>query len=758
VSCCAPSAGILPNAGLAEQARDEEIRRGGRRNPDGTVHYSLSVPPIHCGQCMAAIERSVERLPGVASVRVNLSLRRVAFVLENAARSPMPVIEKLAELGYPATPLEAEAGADATTGELLAALAVAGFASANIMLLSVSVWSGADGATRDLFHLISALIAIPAVIWAGRPFYRSAFRALRAGHFNMDVPISLAVFLSLTISIGESLVGAEEAWFDASVTLLFFLLIGRTLDQVMRARARDGVTRLARLSGKGAFVVGADRIDWRPLDEIEPGMRLRIAAGDRLPVNGRIVEGSASFDRSLVTGESAPVAAGPGAELESGVLNLTGPVDIVATSDANTSFLAEIQSMMEAAEHGRGHYVRIADRLARLYAPMVHLAAAIAFVAWLIATGGDWHRALLVATAVLIVTCPCALGLAVPVAHVVSASRLFGLGILMRDGSALERLAEANRALFDKTGTLTTGQPTVESCEISGDIEQRTARALARRSHHPAAAALARHLGGGFEALVEAVKEHPGLGIEAVFEGRTVRLGRAEWVAEIAGDAVLSPAGTAFCLAGRPLRPVVLSETLRPGAATIAADLRKLSIASEIVSGDHAGAVARIGEACLIGSRFAGLMPAEKIDRFEQLRRDGVKALFVGDGLNDSPALAAAHVSFAPAEASDISRQAADFVFTRGDLAAVEEAIGIARATNRIIRQNFALALAYNLIAVPLAFAGNVTPLIAALAMSSSSIVVVANSMRLKWIGRRRAEKSAAATPAAANPAWSGAA
>ena len=462
-------------------------------------------------------------------------------------------------------------------------------------------------------------------------------------------------------------------------------------------------------------------------------MRLRMAAGDRLPVNGRIVEGRGEFDRSLVTGESAPVAFGPGDDIEAGALNLNGSIDLIATSDAGTSFLADIRAMIEAAEHGRSAYVRIADRLARLYAPAVHIAAATAFLVWLVATGGDWHRALLVAISVLIITCPCALGLAVPVAHVIAAARLFGLGILMKDGSALERLAEANRALFDKTGTLTDGRPMVVACEIEAPAERAIAAALAARSRHPASRALAEYLGEALPAEIDDIAEVAGCGIEGRSDGRIARLGRSDWVAEIASAPEGVGNGAAFAMAGAPLRRIALREKLRPGAETIAGQLRQLGIESEIVSGDNAEAVRSVGASCAIASWSAGMPPAGKIARLKLLQQEGHRCLAVGDGLNDSPVLAAADVSFAPAEASDISRHAADFVFTRGDLGAIAAAIRLARVTGAIVRQNFALAIAYNLVAVPLAFAGEVSPLIAALAMSTSSIVVIANSMRLRW-------------------------
>ena len=707
--------------------------------PDGTAEYVLNVPDIHCGGCISAIERGLCGVEGVVAARVNLTLRRVTVKLDTQDRDPGYLFEALARLGYPATPLDNAAGGTGRRSEqsamLLKALAVSGFAAGNIMLLSVSVWSGADGATRDLFHLLSATLAVPAIGYAGQPFFRSAWSALRVGRLNMDVPISLAVLLALGMSLFETFVGGQETYFDAAVTLLFFLLVGRYLDQAMRERARSAVTGIARLAAKGALAVDeAGGLRYLALDEVTPGMRLRVAPGERVPVDARVVAGTSDVDRSLVTGESEPVHAGPGATIEAGVLNLTGPLDVEAVRAAGQSFLAEVMRMMEAAERGRGHYVSIADRMARLYAPTVHLLAGAAFVVWLILTG-DWHVSLQIAIAVLIITCPCALGLAVPVVHVIGAARLFERGILMRDGSALERLAEIDTVVLDKTGTLTSGTPAVELPQLEPG-EAVKMLALASRSVHPASRAVARALAGAGNCEIADVREVPGYGVEGAFGGVRARLGRGAWVGEIAGDAP-DEAGLAFAVAGSPLRRIVLHETLRKDAMETVAELTRAGANVEILSGDAEPAVAAIaGELGIVDWR-AGETPKGKIERMEALREAGRRALMVGDGVNDAPALAASHVSMAPASASDAGRQAADLVFTRDSLSAVSYARDIALRADRLVKQNFGLAIAYNCIAAPAACAGYVTPLVAAIAMSASSVLVISNSMRLSFDEKR---------------------
>lgn len=722
-----------------------QTRASLRQLENGDSHIVLLLPEIKCGGCVSTIERALNAREDVVSARVNLTLRQASVTLAGSDADPMPMIGNLAALGFHATP--ADTGntdtdrKDVAGRQLLRALAIAGFGAANIMLLSVGVWSGAEGQTRETFHLVSALIAVPVVAYAGLPFFTSAIAALRARRTNMDVPISLGVVLALALSLFETLSGGEHVFFDAAVTLLFFLLAGRYLDHQMRERARSAVTGLARLSPRGAMVRQNDgALLYAPLADVMPGALLSVAPNERLPVDAVIVNGSTDLDRSLITGEAMPVSAGIGDTLEAGTLNLTGTVEVRALRCADDSFLAQMMQMQTEAERGRVGYVRIADRAARLYAPVVHTLALVTFVGWMIATGGDWQTSAFVAISVLIITCPCALGLAVPVAHVVAAGRLMGMGILMKDGSALERLAGINRAVFDKTGTLTTGTPTIDA--IPGEAAAHSAvKALAMHSVHPAARAIAARL-SDVAAEVADKTELPGLGVEGVFEGRRARLGRADWVAEIA-DVPAGMASPVFAFEGEAAFSFELTETLRPGAVDAIALFKGSGIPITMMSGDIETRANQIADAIGITDVRYGATPAEKIEMLHVLDREGRRTLMVGDGLNDTAALAAAHVSMAPASAADAGRTAADFVFLRDDLGAVPATWRVACDTAKIVQQNFALAIAYNCIAIPLAVAGLVTPLIAALAMSGSSILVTLNALRLNRARQPRKHRTA---------------
>ena len=712
---------------------------------DGNAMLHLLVENMHCANCIKNIEQSLKSNPAVIDARVNFSSRRLFLRWHPEAVDVDDLVRPVIALGYPLTPYNPELMKTASAEEntkLLKALAVAGFAAANVMLLSVSVWAGIFSedmgpATRDFLHWISALIALPAVAYAGQPFFRSAYGALHAGRVNMDVPISLAVLLATGMSLAETIQGGEYVYFDASVTLLFFLLIGRYLDKAARSKARSAAERLLLLKAVAATIIKPDGTrQVVPVEAVTPGSRVQIMVGDRLPVDGVVTSGRSELDVSLMTGESLPTAVKPGDLVFAGTLNLNAPFEISATKTGDNTLLGDIVRLMEAAEQGRAKYVRLADRIAGFYAPAVHTLAAATFVGWWIFSG-SWQIALLQAVAVLIITCPCALGLAVPVVQVVASGRLLGKGILVKSADGLERLAEIDTIVFDKTGTLTEGRLDLVNRSDISTADLNLAARLARSSRHPLAMAVARAGNGSGMSLD--VEEFPGEGLQATLDGREIRLGSRNWCAVPETNEAATAQGPELwlCAAGQPPVQFLFRDHLRPGVTATIATLRRQGYAVELLSGDRAGVVEELAAAAGIDNWRAGQKPKDKVDRLTELAEQGHKVLMVGDGLNDAPALAAAHVSLSPSTAADISQTAADFVFQGRDLAAVTEAIKVAKFARRLVLQNFSLAFLYNVIAIPLAVVGMVTPLLAAIAMSASSLVVCLNSMRLR-IARER--------------------
>lgn len=701
----------------------------------------LVVPSVHCAGCISRVERSLRQIAGVETARVNLSAKQATVQWDSTVTTLDQLIGALEAEGFDARPLaEADPAEkiEADQGhQLLKALAVAGFAAGNVMLLSVSVWSGAEEATRDLLHWISALIALPAVIYAGQPFFGSAWHVLRHRRLNMDVPISLAVLLAAGMSLYETVTGGQHTYFDASVMLLFFLLAGRCLDHMMRRRARSAVTGLVGLKATSAIVVDDDSSHVRmPISSVSAGMHVFVPAGDRVATDGQIVEGHSDLDRSLITGEAVPEHVGPGDMVEAGTVNISGPLIIKVTANGDDTVLAEIVSLMNAAEQGRARYVRLADRAARIYAPLVHIAALATFLGWLW-WSGDWHVSVLTAIAVLIITCPCALGLAVPAVHVVASGRLFGQGILVKDGSALERLAEVDMAVFDKTGTLTTGKPNLAGMDPMSSDDLAIAAGLACLSSHPLAHAVNQALTarGIVPAKIDEVIEQPGYGMTGMRGGQTVCLGSAEWC-EVSDDAAVqdTPGSQLWLrIESRPARKFTLEDTLREDAAEAVRQLHRQGIRVALLSGDLPPVVEQVARQVGIDEFHARWKPQDKATFIQLHQRSGRKILMVGDGLNDAPALSTAHVSMAPSNACDIAGTASGLVFLGNRLQAVPEAIATAVASRRLVRQNFAFAAVYNLVAVPIAVIGLASPLIAAIAMSASSLVVTANALRLQW-------------------------
>lgn len=696
------------------------------------VDIALSLPSIHCAACISTVERALHATPGVHNARVNLTLKR-AQIQADADLTADDLIQQLKQVGYEAHELDAGALSATQTDKagrnLLMRLAVAGFASMNIMLLSVAVWSGADGVTRDMFHWISAMIALPTILFSAQPFFVNAWAALRHKKLNMDVPISLAILLALGTSLWETALSGEHAYFDAAIALTFFLLAGRYLDHRTRAIARSAAEELAALEVPRAVRIVDGVEETVNVAELAVGDLIRVSPGGRMPVDGTITEGQSELDRSLLTGETLPVFAAPGQHVSAGEVNLTGPLTIQTLAVGRDTSLHRMADLVAIAESGRSRYTSLADKAAQLYAPGVHILSALAFVGWLLYSG-DFRVALNIAAAVLIITCPCALGLAVPAVTTAASGRLFRKGMLIKHETALERLAEVDTVVFDKTGTLTEGTPEVTNLDDVPVASQKIALALAMSSSHPLSQAMKAAIlsSGVAPAMVTDITEVPGYGTQGIWQGQQVRLGRAAWV----GCPQSSQTSAWLKIGDHAALAFTFTDHLREGAQDAVAALKADGKKVMLMSGDTMLAVKTLADRLGIDDWRAEASPRDKADSIQELTSNGAKVLMVGDGLNDTAALAGAHVSISPATALDAARVASDVVLLGASLKPIPEALLTARKATKRIKENFRIATIYNLVAVPLAVAGLCSPLIAALAMSASSITVSLNALRVR--------------------------
>nr|WP_281501476.1 heavy metal translocating P-type ATPase [Kordiimonas laminariae] len=701
---------------------------------DGEYRLELGAEGIHCASCIRLIENALASENEVTYVRVNMTTERLSFSWKGVRERGDALSAKVSKLGYKLHALgdnDKHGETSETEKNLIRAIAVAGFAAGNLMLVSIGLWS-TDAvtmgvATRDLFHWVSALIALPTVIYSGMPFFRSALSVLKEGHTNMDVPISLAVVLASAMSISEVMRSGEHVYFDSAVMLLFFLLIGRYLDARAKGKARTSASRLlSKLAGTAA-ILEEGKIKRVPIMELHSGMTVVVAVGENIPADGTITKGETEVDMSLISGETLPQHVQEDGQVFAGTLNLSAPFEMVVTKASENSLLSEIVRMMEVAEQGAAKYVRLADRAAKLYTPVVHTFGLFTFLGWWLLMGADWQVALLNAVTVLIITCPCALGLAVPVVQVLASGNLLKAGILLKSGDALERLATVDTIVFDKTGTLTLGKPEL----LDGDYAPehlKLAASLAGKSNHPLSQAITRAYDGEIETLD--VKELPGKGLQTEWDGKNVQLGSRRWCGDEnhGGDAVLE---LWLAIDGKPEARFAFADQLRRDTVDVIKKLKKLGVDTYLLSGDRQVVADEIGREAGVDHVTAEVNPTEKSAFLKDLQAQGKKVLMVGDGLNDAPALAAADASMSPSTAVDISQNTADIVFQGEKLMPVYEAVSVARYSTKLVAQNFGLAIIYNIIAIPLAIMGYVTPMVAAAAMSGSSLVVILNAFRL---------------------------
>ena len=735
---------------------------------------NLLVEGIHCAACVWLIETGLKTLPGVTEARVNLTGRRLRVRWDNGRLKLSSLLRRLGDLGFSAVPFDPESAEGALRRQgrdLLYRMAFAGFAMMNLLWVSIALYSGADrGEFRGLFQWVGCALATPTLLYSGYPFYQGAWAGLRSGRLGMDLPIAIGASITYVYSLAVTVSGtrAGEVYWDTVVNFLFVILLGRFLEGLSRRAAVASTQRLLDLQPKVATVLRDDTETLVPIRSIARDDLVLVRPGERVPVDGAVVDGLSEVDESMLTGESRPVRKTLGGTVCAGTINGAGVLKVRATATLRDTALGRIIRLVEDAQASRAPIQRLADRIVPWFVALTLGLATLTFIAWV---GVDLQTAILAGTAVLIITCPCAFGMATPMAVAVASGLGASRGILIKNGAVLERLSSIEHFVFDKTGTLTTGRPEVtgwrfgsapwqslgsEPLVLAADQRDllRRVGALERLSEHPAAAAvlaLCERLGiATAPARVESVEVVPGLGIRGQVDGAGVIVGTAHWLVRNAvepgspnGGAAPpdeSPgAGLIHCaVAGLGTLVLATEDRLRPGAAAVIGRMRAQGLRVTLLTGDRRAAAERIAAALGGIEVIAEVLPADKDRVIAELQTKGRRVAMIGDGVNDAPALVRADVGIAMGSGTDVSIASADIVLMSNELERVAEAAELSRRTLRTIRQNIGISIVYNLIMVPLAMAAVLTPLIAAIAMPLSSLAVIGNSARIRGLFKGR--------------------
>ncbi|MDD5384041.1 MAG: heavy metal translocating P-type ATPase [Gallionella sp.] len=718
----------------------------------------LLVEGIHCAACVWLIERGLQRVPGVQSANVNLAARRLHLRWDNQRSKLSDVLRALAKIGYAAVPYDPESAEGIikkANRAMLFRLFFAGFAMMNMLWVSIALYSGANrDEFRDFFHWIGLALATPTLLYAGYPFYRGAFGGLRIGRLTMDLPIAIglsvtyAYSLYVTVSAGKT----GEVYFDTVTNLIFVILIGRYLEGMFRHQAISATKRLMELQPRVAIVMRDGQEQMTPIRGVKPGDRVLIKPGYQVPVDGVVIEGRSAVDESMLSGESAPVSKLAGAQVFAGTVNTSGALLVEVRTLLQDTTLAKIIRLVEEAQSSKAPIQRLADTIVPWFVLVTLICAILTFFIW---SRENFEIALMAATSVLIITCPCALGMATPMSIAVASGLGAKHGILIKNGLVLETLSKVNHFVFDKTGTLTEGKMSVAQLHVAPGVTKedilRSAAAVERYSEHSAAKAIVT------EAERQQLKYHDigasgfhataGLGVEAEVAGKTMLLGNAEWLMRrgIALDAELQAheleAQAMSCvhvaMGGAHLAVFALADKLRGDAQQLVNELRAAGIAMTLLSGDRRPVAEAIARQLGGMEVIAEVLPQDKDSVIRQLQQRGAVVAMVGDGINDAPALIRADVGIALGSGTDVSVESADIVLMHNELDKVRLATLLSRRTLRTIKQNIGLSFVYNAIMVPLAMLAMVTPLVAAITMPISSLVVIGNAARIRTLFRK---------------------
>ena len=726
---------------------------------DGDIRsIHLLVEGIHCAACVWLIEHSLAKQQGVVTAEVNLTSKRLWLKWDNSVTELSSVLKSLGDIGYAAVPFDSDTAEGALAKRhrsLLYRMAFAGFAMMNLMWISIALYSGADqGEFKNWFHWISFFIATPTLFYAGFPFLRNAVLGLRRRYLTMDLPIAIGASATYAYSTYVTITGSSigHVYFDTVVNFLFVILVGRYLEAISKRQALSATSRLLELQPKLATIItdGTPRVV--PIRSVNIGDFLLVRPGEKVPVDGVIVDGQSAVDESMLTGESLPVLKTLTDKVVAGSINGEGAFTVRAQEVLRNTALAKIVSLMEDAQASKAPIQCTADRIVPWFVVITLSLSALTFLYWYQI---NFEQALLAATSVLIITCPCAFGLATPMSVAVATGVGANEGILIKQGAALEFLSKVTYFVFDKTGTLTEGKLDVVAIETFSELTEddllRIAASAEQHSEHGIAKAV---MSAALEKKISLLAisdfiSYPGQGVQAVIDNQTIMIGTSSWLSEqdISGlenwknridDIERQGISCIFVAIDSVIIGMIgLADQLRDDAQDMIRSLREQDVLVTILSGDKAAVVNAITAELGDIDRQAEVLPKDKADVVRNLQQQGHIVAMVGDGVNDSPALIQADVGIALASGTDVSIESADIVLSHNELQKVADARALASRTLRTIKQNISLSIAYNVIMVPMAMMSLVSPLVAALTMPISSLLVIGNAARIKRFFRR---------------------
>ena len=684
---------------------------------------TLEITGMTCAGCQATVERALAAAPGVTEARVNLLQHQAVIQFDEARTSPATLIAEVTKTGYGAalpqkgTAAEAQEALEVRREHEYQEVKRKAIITSAIALAAMTI--GMATMHNPRWHWLWLVAAAYVMAGPGRQFYTRAWSAVTHGGTNMDVLVALGTGAAFLYSVVETIRGGHDIYFEAAIAIIALVLVGRTLEARATRQTSQALRQLANLQPPVATVVRMFVEQQVPAAEVRLGEIVVVKPGERVPVDGVVLSGSSAIDESMLTGEPMPVTKNSGDAVSAGTVNSLGALRFKATRVGSDTTLEHVLRLLREAQTSRAPLEQLADRVSAVFVPAVVLIAIATFAIWL-SLGQPLPIALSRAIAVLIISCPCAMGLAVPAAVMVATGRGAVLGILIRGGDALERLARVQRIAFDKTGTLTVGRPAVQS-GVPDEV-LRWAAAVERYSEHPLAKGILEETQK--RGIPIGTAEHfaavPGQGVSGIVDGRSVVVGSHE------------RARAQVTLDGQLLGIIDFTDALRPEAVAAVAALKQLGLVPSLLSGDRSSAVEQVARAVGIADFAAGLLPAEKLARVRAWQQAGEVVAMVGDGINDAPALAQADAGIAMGTGTDIAREAAHVTLLSGHLERVERAIRLGRAAVRVMKQNLFWAMVYNTIAIPAAALGLMNPIAASAAMALSSFSVVLNSLRLR--------------------------